>query len=146
LEVLTYEDLIRSIRQQYDPPLITVIGTLREWGMDTSGPYRVYWPADSFYVADGISLAAARELQALFNDPRVKPSLLVEGATLEVARPRRERSHQFPTDGRVLRRIPYKRDHHVGIRLIKTEDRVDFEEEDRLEQRADAPLYIPWHE
>ncbi|TFD61632.1 hypothetical protein E3T39_06210 [Cryobacterium suzukii] len=126
VDVFGYEDLVSTVRTMHDRPVSAIMETMRHWGGQVDGEYRVYWPADSFVIADAVSLAVGRELQRLFNDPRLRPSRDVPGATFEMDRPRREGAGaSLPLDARVSKRQPYKRDYLIAPSLISIEDRGD---------------------
>lgn len=134
VEVLTYEDLIDQIRSEYDMSLTSVIDTLAHWGVNIVGIYRAYWPADSFVVADSISLEVAREVERLLGDPRLKVNWEVPGATFELGNVRRKDTNEFASDARIINRRPYKRDHYVGLRFTTTQAQsggdLDFDQDD----------------
>jgi hypothetical protein len=128
---ISYDEFVEEfVVEQHDTPLRSVLGWLETFGVDIHGEYRVYWPADTYVVADGISRRAARILERLFGDPRLFVSPSVGNPKFEIDQPRRDASKSFASlDGRGAAR-PNARDRLLLVSLNATPEasahRPDF--------------------
>lgn len=124
VEVYRYQDVLNYIRRENDVSVESIVDALEHWGLPARGAYRAYWPADSYVLVEGVSIAGAREVEKLLNDPRVRvfdfdPPV---GATFELAEPRRDGSASGASRERAARLEPYQLDRRFHVRLGSNED------------------------
>ena len=129
-----------------DVPLISVLRKLESYGVHIRGPYRAYYPVDSYVIYDGLSRRAGAILQRLIEDDRLEVVSAVAGhgdqvvphGTFELDKPRREAGSPNEFSNRPP--VVGIRDRQVLVRIKPTQaasqGRERFYEEQRDESNA----------
>lgn len=96
---VSFDEFVQElIDHSLDVSLALVLDKLESYGVHTSGPYRAYYPVDSYVIYDGLSRRAGAILQQLIEDDRLEVVSAVAGrgdqvvphGTFELDMPRRE--------------------------------------------------------
>jgi hypothetical protein len=100
-----YEALVAVLIAENDTPLDSVLSKLQQWGVNIHGDLTLYWPIDSYVVAQNISRRAAEVLRLLFADERLYiPEYVGDDATFELTSDERRRTssqHAIPPRGKL---------------------------------------------
>jgi len=142
---VSFEEFVQElIDDGLDVPLITLVHDLEAYGVHIHGPYRAYYPIDSYVIYDGLSRRAGQILQKLIEDERLELVSFVGGhgdqvvphGTFELDKPRREAGplNEFRTKPPVVG----KRDREVLVRIKPTQAALQGRERFYEERRDEA--------
>jgi len=121
-----YEDVVAFLREFRSETFGVVLGQMRHMGADIGGDLNIYWPADSFVIAFGLSVQEAEVGRRLLSDPRIEVVPRVPGAVADIDESRRSWKNLGAHPSRVRSLKPYVNDRPVyGVHLKSLEESLD---------------------